>query len=284
MQRAVLLTGGLLVSLNVSMVLLLHAALRRRADAQAEVVAVNRSLERRLAEHTAALEAANHELESFSYSVSHDLRAPLRSIDGFSQILLDEHADQLNAEGQRVLGAVVRNVKRMGAIIDDLLAFSRVGRRELEHRTVDMGRLARSVADELRAAEPARDVEFDIGSLHSVSGDMNLLRQVWVNLLSNAMEFTRPVEQPRIEVRCEKGEGGCRYTVRDNGVGFDPAYADKLFQPFQRLHAGTQFEGTGIGLAIVARIVQRHGGQVWADGALEAGATFGFSIPEARNG
>jgi signal transduction histidine kinase len=181
-----------------------------------------------------------------------------------------------------VLGVVIRNVQQMGRLIDDLLAFSRVSRKELERQPVDMGKLARAVAEVLRAAEPERAIEVDIGSLGGTLGDSGLLRQVWVNLLGNAFKFTRPADRPRIEIRCEQVDGECRYTVRDNGVGFDPAYADNLFKPFQRLHPTAEFEGTGIGLAIVARIVQRHGGRVSAEGRPGAGATFGFSLPTSK--
>jgi PAS domain S-box-containing protein len=250
--------------------------------ASEELAAVNAELEDRVKARTAALEAANRELEAFSYSVSHDLRAPLRSVDGFSKILLQDHGEQLDAEARRVLGVVIRNVQQMGRLIDDLLAFSRVSRKELERQPVDMGKLARAVAEVLRAAEPERAIEVDIGSLGGTLGDSGLLRQVWVNLLGNAFKFTRPADRPRIEIRCEQVDGECRYTVRDNGVGFDPAYADNLFKPFQRLHPTAEFEGTGIGLAIVARIVQRHGGRVSAEGRPGAGATFGFSLPTSK--
>ena len=244
-----------------------------------EIRALNAGLEARVAQRTVALEAANRELEAFSYSVSHDLRAPLRSIDAFSQILLNEYAAPLDAEGRRFLGVVLRNVKQMGTLIDDLLAFSRVSRSALDRRPVEMARLAQSVVDEIRTAEPDREIAFDVGSLADVPGDAALLRQVWVNLLGNAAKFSRPVEAPGIEVRSERSDGECRYTVRDNGVGFDPTYVDKLFVPFSRLHPTAEFEGTGIGLAIVARIVNRHGGRVWAEGAPGAGATFGFALP-----
>jgi signal transduction histidine kinase len=167
----------------------------------------------------------------------------------------------------------------MGTLIDDLLAFSRVSRAALDHHPVDMARLAQSVADEVQTAEPDREITFDIGRLAHVPGDAALLRQVWVNLLGNAVKFSMPVAHATVEVRSEQVEGECRYTVRDNGVGFDPAYLDKLFVPFSRLHPTADFEGTGIGLAIVARIVTRHGGRVWADGTPGGGATFGFALP-----
>ncbi len=280
LQRAVLLTAGVLALLNLGLVLLLYAALRRRAVAEAAVVAANLGLEAQVAQRTVALASANRELEAFSYSVSHDLRAPLRAIDGFSQILLDDHAAGFDEEGRRVLGVILRNVKQMGLLIDDLLAFARVARQNVQRAPVDMDGLARAVAAELRRAEPGRTIEVAIAELCTVPGDAALLRQVWANLLGNAIKFTRPVAQARIEVRCEQASGACRYTVRDNGVGFDPAYADNLFRPFSRLHPSAEFEGTGIGLAIVARIVARHGGTVWADGAPGQGATFGFSVPE----
>jgi PAS domain S-box-containing protein len=247
-----------------------------------ELRELNAELDGRVTQRTIALEAANRELEAFSYSVSHDLRAPLRSIDAFSQILLNEYAAPLDAEGRRILGIVLRNVKQMGALIDDLLAFARVTRKELDRRHVDMTSLARSVADELQAVEPDRTIAIDIGSLADAPGDGALLHQVWANLLGNAVKFSRPVETPRVEVRSEQLDGEYRYTVRDNGVGFDPTYVDKLFKPFSRLHPTAEFEGTGIGLAIVARIVGRHGGRVWAEGTPGTGATFGFALPAER--
>jgi signal transduction histidine kinase len=250
-----------------------------RKTMDAEIRALNAELEARVAQRTVALESANRELEAFSYSVSHDLRAPLRSIDGYSSILLRDQAGQLDAEALRLLGIVVRNVKQMGTLIDDLLAFSRVSRAALEHRPVDMAGLARSVADELRAADPEREIAFDVGPLADAPGDAALLRQVWVNLLGNAAKFSGPSENARVEVRSEQSDGECRYTVSDNGVGFNLAYADNLFAPFSRLHPAADFEGTGIGLAIVARIVGRHGGRVWAEGTPGTGAIFGFALP-----
>lgn len=260
-------------------IFVLSVEITERKRAEAEVQALNAELEERVARRTAELEAANRELEAFGYSVSHDLRAPLRAIDAFSRILDDEHAAHLDAEGRRALGVIRRNATRMRLLIDDLVAFSLVGRREFERRGVDMAALARSVADELRAADPARPVDIDIGDLASASGDRTALRQVWENLLSNAVKFSRQVAGPRVEIRCEEHDGELRYTVRDNGVGFDPALAGRLWNPFQRLHPQAEFEGTGIGLAIVARVVGRHGGRVWAEGSPGAGATFGFALP-----
>ena len=253
-----------------------------RKRGEDELLALNAELEGRVKTRTAALEAANREMEAFSYSVSHDLRAPLRSIDAFSQILLREHAAGLDPEARRVLDIVVHNAQHMGQLIDDLLTLSRIGRKNLDRTPVDMEPLARSVVEELQAAQPGRTVEFDIGPLASAFGDAGLLRQVWVNLFDNAVKFTGPVQLAKVEVRCEPGPRECRFTVRDNGVGFDPRYSDKLFQPFQRLHQTSEFEGTGIGLAIVARIVRRLGGEVWADGAPGEGATFGFSLPAGQ--
>ena len=253
-----------------------------RKRGEDELLALNAELEGRVKTRTAALEAANREMEAFSYSVSHDLRAPLRSIDAFSQILLREHAAGLDPEARRVLDIVVRNAQHMGQLIDDLLTLSRIGRKNLDRTPVDMEPLVRSVVEELQATQPGRTVEFDIGPLASAFGDAGLLRQVWVNLFDNAVKFTGPVQLAKVEVRCEPGPRECRFTVRDNGVGFDPRYSDKLFQPFQRLHQTSEFEGTGIGLAIVARIVRRLGGEVWADGAPGEGATFGFSLPASQ--
>ena len=230
---------------------------------------------------TATLEDANRELEAFNYTVSHDLRAPLRHISAYGQILLEEHSGQLDAEAKRLLRVVLRNTVQMAALIDDLLALSRLAGQDLKLQTVDMEQLARSVAKELQAAEGERTIAFDIGPLGATPGDAGLLRQVWTNLLANAVKFTRPTEGARIELRHERGPGEDLYTVRDNGVGFDPAYAGKLFEPFERLHPTSEFEGTGIGLAIVARIVQRHGGRVWAESGPGLGATFGFALPDA---
>lgn len=237
-------------------------------------------LEGLVRQRTLQLEQTTKELEAFTYSVSHDLRAPLRAIRAFSQILLEEHAERLDEEGKRVLGVVVRNTNQMGALINDLLTLSRVAHVELALRQVNMQRLARQVADELQAVDPTRRVDMRVGALCDAIGEPALLRQVWANLIGNALKFTRLRPDARVEIRCERGDGECRYIVADNGVGFEPAYASEVFFPFRRLHATSEFEGTGIGLAIVSRIVARHGGRVWAEAVPGAGATIGFALPE----
>ena len=228
-----------------------------------------------------ALQATNAELESFSYSVSHDLRAPLRAIHGFARILLEDHNAQLDPEAQRLLGVIDQNTRRMGQLIDDLLAFSRLGRTDIATGPVDMKELAQSVADEIQRGESGRNgsLEIRIDPLPPARGDRGLLRQVMSNLLQNAAKFTRDRANARIEVGSRPDGGQTVYYVKDNGAGFDARYADKLFGVFQRLHSTEQFDGTGVGLAIVKRIVQRHGGRVWAEGKVDQGATFYFTLP-----
>ena len=238
-------------------------------------------LEVQVAQRTKALEGTNAELESFSYSVSHDLRAPLRAIHGFARILLEDHHAKLDPEAQRLLGVIDQNTRRMGQLIDDLLAFSRLGRTDVTTGPVDMKELTQLVADEVQRAEAGRNgsLEIQIDPLPPARGDRGLLRQVMSNLLLNAAKFTRGRPSARIEVGSHPNGDEVVYYVKDNGAGFDARYADKLFGVFQRLHSAEEFDGTGVGLAIVKRIVQRHGGRVWAEGAVNQGATFYFTLP-----
>jgi two-component system, NtrC family, sensor kinase len=232
----------------------------------------------------AELERKNSELEAFSYSVSHDLRAPLRSIDGFSKLLLDDHAGALNEKGKDYLRLVRASAQRMGELIDDLLLLSRVGRAGLVRDRVDLSSIARVAAEELRRRNPDRQVTICIEEPLSVEADDGLMRVLIENLLGNAWKFTANVAAARIEVRTEQKDGGTVVFVRDNGAGFDMSYAEKLFSPFQRLHTEAEFPGTGIGLATVHRIVERHGGRIWAHGMVDQGATFYFTIPKPKSG
>jgi signal transduction histidine kinase len=234
---------------------------------------------RRLEERTRELESANHELDSFSYSVSHDLRAPLRAIDGFSRILGEEHGGSLDPEGLRLLAVVRSNIRKMAQLIDDLLAFSRLGRKPLAVAEVDMEALVRQIAAEAVRAEPERRVELRIGPVPAATADRTLIEQVWVNLISNAVKYTRGRDDAIIAIDGLVEVDQIVYRIADNGVGFDMRYANKLFGVFQRLHAASEFEGTGVGLALVRRIVNRHGGWISADGRPGAGATFEFALP-----
>jgi len=242
------------------------------------------NLEQRVAERTAQLEASNKELEAFSYSVSHDLRAPLRHIAGFVELLRQREAERLDATSLRYVHNIVESADRMSGLIDDLLAFSRTGRAEMQLRTVELNELVQEVQQELVPDIKDRHMTWKIGPLPPVQADPALLRQVWVNLLSNAVKFTAPCPQAHIEigmVQEESSETEVTLFVRDNGVGFDPQYIHKLFGVFQRLHQKEEFEGTGIGLATVRRIVERHGGRVWAEGDLGHGATFYLTLKRA---
>ena len=235
-----------------------------------------------MASRTAQLNAANKELESFSYSVAHELRAPLRAIDGFSRILLEDYKDALDADGQRYLDLVIQGAGRMGELIDDMLTFSRSSRGELQTEMVDLAGMARNVFAELCAAAPERNIRLVLGDLPPAHCDPAMIRQVLSNLLSNAIKYTGPRAEAVIEVSGTAGDAENVYCVKDNGVGFDMRYVDKLFGVFQRLHSTAEFEGNGIGLAIVKRIVERHGGRVWAESKEGEGATMHFTLPRVQ--
>lgn len=253
-----------------------------RKRAEEELLKHREHLEELVAERTEALEVTNRELEDFLYSVSHDLRTPLRAIDGFSGQFERKYLDGIDGEGRRLITVVRSNAARMSQLLDDILAFSRSSRIQLRDVEVDMNRLAETVWHDLNAARGGRAVDFKLGDLPGVRGDPAMLRQVWANLIDNAIKFSRTRDQARIEISGTVKEGEPSFCVRDNGVGFDPSYAHKMFAVFQRLHGIEEFEGTGIGLAIVKRIVERHGGRIWADGRPGEGAVIGFSLPASR--
>ncbi len=258
----------------------LRVEVEERKAAEEQVQRLNADLERRVEERTEQLKASNRELEAFSYSVSHDLRAPLRAIEGFSAMAVRNHGAALGPDGQRLLETVRKNVTKMARLIEDLLTFSRTGRTELVSGRVEMQELARATFEELVPDPGLRaKIDFRLGDLPAVQGSEALLKQVWVNLLSNAVKFSSKAERPVVEVEGAVEGEKVVFRVRDNGAGFDMAYVGKLFGVFQRLHGETEFEGTGIGLALVQRVVERHGGRVWAEGAVGQGATFSFSIP-----
>jgi hypothetical protein len=262
-----------------------HTDITARKQAQDEIRWLNEELEQRVIERTAQLKTANKELEAFAHSVSHDLRAPLRHITGFVQLLNQREEERLDATSSRYLNVIVESVDRMGQLIDDLLAFSRTGRAEMQVKRVELDELIQEVRQELTPEMEDRHITWEINPLPPVQADPALLRQAWVNLLSNAIKFTAPRPKAHIEIgTVQEKSGGSEVTlfVRDNGVGFDPQYTHKLFGVFQRLHGKDEFEGTGIGLATVRRIVERHGGRVWAEGDLDHGATFYLTLRQAK--
>jgi PAS domain S-box-containing protein len=250
-----------------------------RKLAEAEIHRLNMELELRVVERTSQLEAANKELEAFCYSVSHDLRAPLRHIDGYVDLLVSRCRDGLSDKGLHYVDTIASSARQMGTLIDDLLQFSRTGRSEMHKESMDMNLVLKDALTPVQEGAAGRNIEWAIAGLPSVRGDYALLRQVWANLLGNAVKYTRSREAARIEIGAREENGELVFVITDNGVGFDMQYVGKLFGVFQRLHSQEQFEGTGIGLATVQRIVNRHGGRVWAEGELNQGASFYFTLP-----
>jgi signal transduction histidine kinase len=272
--RRILIAYGLIVLVAGALAFFILRAMSERERVAQEIGKLNEDLKQKAVE----LEAANKELEAFSYSVSHDLRAPLRAIDGFARILMDKHMPQLLPEAQRYLKLVRDNATQMGELIDDLLAFSRLSRQPLKRQPVNPGDLARQVLQEIRPDQNGRHLQVSIGDLPPCQADPALLKQVFTNFLSNALKFTRRRDPAQIDIGSLNGNGEPVYFVKDNGVGFDMKYADKLFAVFQRLHRAEEYEGTGVGLAIVQRVIHRHGGRVWVEAETEKGATFYFTL------
>jgi PAS domain S-box-containing protein len=250
-----------------------------RKNAEFQIKKLNEELEVRVIQRTQLLEAANKELEAFSYSVSHDLRAPLRSVHGFTKILLEDYEASLDEEGKRICGIISSSATQMGALIDDLLSFSRIGRSSLHPSEIDMKKMAKLIFEKMTSPTERKRIKMNIGRLSKAFGDVTLFGQVWTNLISNAIKYTSKNDISEINIGSKVDEKMITYFIKDNGVGFDMQYAHKLFGVFQRLHSEAEFEGNGVGLAIIQRIVLKHGGKVWAEGEVGKGATFYFSLP-----
>lgn len=264
---------------NIIEVIVVHQDITASKEAENEIRLLNNDLEERVKVRTEQLVLANKELESFSYSISHDLRAPIRGISGFTQILMEDYGVNFDAEGKRIIGKIIENAKQMGQLVDDLLEFSRLGRTELAEREISMKELATTVYKELINLESGREIRFEIQDIPNVRADQPAVRQLWVNLISNAIKYTKKVGSPFIQIGSMESKEGPVFYIKDNGAGFNMQYYNKLFGVFQRLHSNADFEGTGVGLAIVKRIASRHGGNVWAESKEGEGATFYFTLP-----
>lgn len=248
--------------------------------AEDDIRKLNEELEQKVIRRTRELESANKELESFSYSVSHDLRAPLRAVHGYARILNEDFGAHFNPEASRVMGNIINNSKKMGQLIDDLLTFSHLGRKELVKMNIPMHEMATNLCEEIKHEQNNRSIQFKIDELKPAQGDIAAIKQVWVNLISNAVKYSKLNENAIIEISSEEKGNEIIYFIKDNGAGFDMRYANKLFGVFQRLHSDEKFEGTGVGLAIVHRIITKHGGRVWAESKVDKGAIFYFSLPK----
>jgi PAS domain S-box-containing protein len=264
---------------EVSMAVIISRDVSIQRLAHIQVRELNANLEKKVNERTEELRSSNKELEAFCYSISHDLRGPLRAINGFAEILLEDYSDNLSDEAKDSMNEIILNANKMGQLIDNLLEFSRLGKQEVMKNNIDMNGLVESIIAELNPQGKDNKVEFNVGVLEKVKGDRNMLKQVMINLISNAIKYSHKKKTPSIEVGFYKENENNIYYVKDNGAGFDMAYYNKLFNVFQRLHSAYEFEGTGVGLAIVHRIILKHGGRVWAEGKVGEGATFYISLP-----